>query len=80
MVRYALRCRTALIVVATVLLGGIGIPAFATLGEDVASVQNDQARMRASIRMSNTKKYVLHQLQAPNGTVVREYVPLQRQQ
>jgi hypothetical protein len=49
-------------------------PAFATLGENVATVQSDQAHMRANIRMTRTTAYTTHELQSPNGTVVREFV------
>jgi len=49
-------------------------PAFATLGESVATVQNDSARMRASVRMTKAAAYTLHELQSPSGTVVREFV------
>jgi hypothetical protein len=49
-------------------------PAFATLGENVATIQADQAHMRASVRRTQTSAYTLHELQAPSGTVVREFV------
>ena len=53
----------------------IGLPglAFATLGENVSTVQSDQAHMKASARVVQRKGYVLHQMETPSGTVVREY-------
>ena len=49
-------------------------PAFATLGENVATVQNDQAHLQASVRMTRATAYTMHELQSPNGTTIREYV------
>jgi len=49
-------------------------PAFATLGENVATVQTDSAHMRASVRMTKAAAYTMHELQSPSGTVVREFV------
>ena len=47
--------------------------AFAALGESVSTVQSDQAHMKASARVVQRKGYVLHQMETPAGTVVREY-------
>lgn len=47
---------------------------FAALGGDVSSVQADQARMRASIRVAPSAAYTTHEMQSPAGTVVREFV------
>ena len=52
----------------------IALPAFAGLGEDVSSVQADQAHMQGSLRTTQTQAYTLHEIQAPTGIVVREYV------
>jgi len=52
----------------------IALPAFAGLGEDVSSVQADQAHMQGSLRTTQAQAYTLHEIQAPTGTVVREYV------
>jgi Protein of unknown function (DUF2844) len=52
----------------------IDLPAWAGLGEDVSSVQADQAKMLGSLRSTQTQAYAVHQIQAANGTVVREYV------
>jgi hypothetical protein len=57
-----------------VLLFGLTLPAWAALGEAAQSVQKDQARLRGTLRVSQTQAYTLHRIQAPYGTVVREYV------
>jgi Protein of unknown function (DUF2844) len=62
----------ALIFSATALLAAI--PAFAGLGEDVSSVDADQAHMQASRRITQTQSYTVHEIQSPSGTTVREYV------
>jgi hypothetical protein len=49
-------------------------PARATLGEDVATVENDRVRMKAQLRTTSVAGYTVHEIQADNGTVVREYV------
>ncbi len=50
------------------------MPAFAGLGEDVRSVQADQAHMNATLRTTQAQAYTIHELEAPTGAVVREYV------
>lgn len=52
----------------------IALPARAGLGEDVSSVQADQARMQGSLRTTQTQNYTVHEIRAATGTVVREYV------
>ena len=47
---------------------------FAALGENEASVQNDQVRMQANRRSIHSGNYNVHELRAPTGIVVREYV------
>jgi len=49
-------------------------PAFAELGGDASSVQADQAAMQASLRTTTAQAYTIHEIQAPTGIVVREYV------
>jgi hypothetical protein len=48
--------------------------AFATLGEDVTSVENDRVQMKAQLRTSAVAGYTVHEIQAPTNTVVREYI------
>jgi uncharacterized protein DUF2844 len=52
----------------------ISLPAFAGLGEDVSSVQADQAHMQGALRTTQNQSYTVHEIQAPTGIVVREYV------
>ncbi len=52
----------------------ISLPAFAGLGEDVSSVQTDQAHLQGSLRTTQAQAYTLHEIQAPTGTMIREYV------
>jgi hypothetical protein len=47
---------------------------FAALGDDVASVQSDQARMNAQARVLPNQSFSIHELQMPTGTIVREFV------
>jgi Protein of unknown function (DUF2844) len=53
----------------------IALPAQATLGQDVVTVDRDQARMHASAHVVTTHAaYTVHLLRLPSGTAVREYV------
>ena len=59
------------------LLCGLAIlacPAWAVLGDSAASVLNDQARMKGTLRSVDMKTYVMHEITAPDGSIVREYV------
>ena len=47
---------------------------WATLGDNAASVLNDQAQMKGTITSVDHSSYVLHEITAPSGTKVREYV------
>jgi len=49
-------------------------PAWATLGQPVASVLTEQQRMNAQLRTITNESYRVQQIEAPDGTVVREYV------
>jgi len=49
-------------------------PAIASLGASEDSVQDDQVRMKAKIRITTTLGYTIHELTSPLGTQVREYV------
>lgn len=48
-------------------------PAWAALGGDISSIQADQLQMRGSRRAIVAQSYTVHEIQAANGTVVREY-------
>lgn len=49
-------------------------PGFATLGEDVSSIQSDQVRMKAVRRVVPNQSFSVHEMQMPTGTTVREFV------
>ena len=48
-------------------------PAWAVLGDTAASVLNDQARMKGTLRSVDNRTYVMHEITS-SGTVVREFV------
>src|ERR1700722_15879062 len=60
--------RTALLMLA------LPLPAFAALGGDVASVQQDQAQMKGTLKSTQAKAYTVHEIKASSGTIVNEYV------
>jgi len=49
-------------------------PAWAVLGEPASSVESDHAYFRGTLEQIPHQGYELHQISAPDGTVVREYV------
>jgi hypothetical protein len=49
------------------------LPALAALGGDVASVQEDQAQMKGTLKTTEHTAYTVHEIKAGSGTVVREY-------
>ncbi len=59
---------------AVAVLLGCSVPALASLGGDVSSVEVDRVHMHASVEVNNTAGYDVHQMQSPGGTVVDEYV------
>ena len=50
------------------------LPVSAALGDNAASVLNDQARLKGTLRSVDAHTYVMHQITAPSGVVVREFV------
>lgn len=51
------------------------LPALAALGRDAASIQDDQAHMRAALRIAHSESaYTVHEMKMPSGTLVREFV------
>jgi Protein of unknown function (DUF2844) len=59
----------------TAILLAHGRPAFATLGEAASSVDVDRIHMQAApIRVSTADRYVMHEMRAPSGATVHEYV------
>jgi hypothetical protein len=60
--------------VVLVILAAVAPRAEAVLGGSVATVQTDQAALGASLRTAPTARFTTHELTAPSGTTVREYV------
>jgi hypothetical protein len=52
----------------------LAFPAWASLGDNVTSVQSDKARMKGTLRSVATPHYVKHEIQVPTGQLVREFV------
>jgi uncharacterized protein DUF2844 len=50
------------------------LPAAATLGENVNSINSDQARLKASVRIVPKQFYSVHEMQTPSGTAIRQFV------
>jgi len=50
------------------------LPAWATLGEDATTVENDRVQMKAQLRTTSVAGFTVHEIQSPTGTVVREYI------
>jgi hypothetical protein len=68
-------CFTSLRLIAAIAVTlGFCLPALAALGGDIGSVETDQAHMNARITVTHADAYDVHELQAPGGTVVKEYV------
>jgi hypothetical protein len=57
------------------LIGACPFRASATLGSDVTTVNEDRAKMQGALTsITRNDRFEVHQLQASNGTTVREYV------
>lgn len=52
----------------------LALPAAASLGDNVASVQTDAQHLRASVRVAQKANYTVHEMQGAAGTAIREYV------
>ncbi len=55
----------------------LSVPAMASLGGKVSSVDQDRAQMNASATVTQTANYDVHEIKSPAGTVVDEYVSLE---
>jgi uncharacterized protein DUF2844 len=66
--RFGLR----ILVVATFLASAS--TAWAALGQPAASVENDRANMRGKLEVLQGQGFTIHQITAPTGVVVKEYV------
>lgn len=50
------------------------LPAFATLGEDATTVENDRVKLKAQVRATAVAGYTVHEVASDTGTTVREYI------
>jgi hypothetical protein len=55
-------------------LAVFSLPAFASLGGNLDSVGADRVHMKANLTVTSKDNYNVHQIQAPEGTIVEEYV------
>jgi hypothetical protein len=63
-----------LAVAGALLISALPLPAKASLGSTVASVQTDRARMRSTLSATRNDRYTVDELKTPAGVTVREYV------
>jgi hypothetical protein len=56
------------------LMLALPLPALAALGGDVASVHEDQAKMKGTLKSTQAEAYTVHEIKASANTVVKEYV------
>ncbi len=49
-------------------------PAWAALGGSVDSIQSDQIRLRGQLRTTLLQGYIVHQITARDGSIVKEFV------
>lgn len=66
--------RTAVSVAVVGVVLVFSLPARASLGGKVDSIQADTARMGATVNRTSANNAEVHQLQSPTGTVVNEYL------
>lgn len=52
---------------------GLSFPCLATLGGDLSTVEQDRTHLKASLSVSPSTGYSVHELKAATGTAVREY-------
>jgi hypothetical protein len=59
----------------TLIVLALPVPASASLGGDVSSVQTDQVRVQgAMMRVTSRDTFTIHEMRAATGTTIREYV------
>jgi hypothetical protein len=56
------------------LLLALAFPAWASLGDNVTTVQNDKVHMKGALRSVAAQNYVKHEIRIPTGQMVREFV------
>jgi len=66
--------KAALVAAIASLVGLVTVPAVAALGGDAATVEADVAHLQGRLKIARVQRYAVHEIEAPHGTVVREYV------
>jgi hypothetical protein len=56
------------------IMAGLSLPAFASLGGNESSIEADRAQMKATLMSNRTDHYTMEEIHHPNGTVIREYL------
>ena len=62
------------LLVAALSVSALALPASASLGGDVASIQADQLHLQGTRTTRAAESYAVHEIQSANGTIVREYL------
>jgi hypothetical protein len=52
----------------------LAVPSWAALGDNEQSIERDAVRMKGMRRVVQASDYSMHEIQAPSGYTVREYV------
>lgn len=52
----------------------VALPAAASLGGDEATIAADHVVLTGTMKISRVQRFAVHEIAAPSGTVVREYV------
>jgi hypothetical protein len=66
--------KSTLIAATTALLVAVAGSASAALGGDAATVEADVAHLQGKLKIARVQRYAVHEIEAPHGTVVREYL------
>ncbi|HEV2378322.1 MAG TPA: DUF2844 domain-containing protein [Terriglobia bacterium] len=51
----------------------LSVPSWAVLGQPEQSVTSDQKRLRGELRSTTGQGYTVHEIDAPDGMIVKEY-------
>lgn len=70
--------KSRILFVMGIAIAALALPfsACASLGGDLTSVRDDQAKLQGTLRATSNDSYNVNEIQAPSGIVVREYVSL----
>src|SRR5271170_675169 len=67
-------CKRLSLIATSLWIVTFSFPALAALGGDQTSVATDMAKMKASVKVTSTKAFTVHEIKSTNRIVVREYV------